>query len=292
MKRFLSGALIAGVIVMLAGCNAKKQGPQSLKNEIDSLSYCMGAMSGVMYWQTATMDTTLKTEAAREAYFAGIEAAMTMRKDDAPSFHSGVRVGFDIDRSIREFEEATGIKLDREIVLSAARHVIFNPQDANGEAIQAIAIMLDKRIRDRTAPTDSAGVADALELYARQNGMTQYSASMYYKMIEPGAGQPIGKDERVALTGEFKTLKGTVPGIAAPPFYTPGLTFPENLAVNSLPEKMLPGMTVLVAASAPDILGPSFTQFNLAPTDILIVQFSFGTKVEPLPADTKQEGAK
>ena len=287
MKRILIGTvLLAGVV--LAGCESKSKGPRNLNNEVDSLSYCMGAMSGVMYWQTATMDTTLKTDAAREAYFAGIEAALKMRKEEAPTFHKGVRVGFDIDRSITEFEEATGVKLDRDIVLSAARHVIFNPQDANGEAIQAIAMMIDKRIRNRVLPTDSAGALNALELYAKQNGMAQYDDAIYYKVVEQGEGNPVGKDQRVALTGEFNTFKGSVPGIGVPPFYTPGVTFSENMGASPILEKMLPGSTVVVAATAPELLGPGFTDFNLSPTDILIVTFSFGNNVEPLP----KEGSK
>lgn len=288
MKRLFPGAAALAAVVLLSSCGGRtKEGVQSLTNEIDSLSYCMGAMAGVMYWQTAEMDTTLNDIKVRESYFDGIEAAMTMQKEDAPNFHKGVRIGFEIDNSIREFEKETGVKLNREIVLSAARQVIFNREDANGAAVQAVMMMLDNRIRNRTQSKDSAGALAELQAYAAKNNMTKLSEDAYMIVMAPGSGSPIGPDERVALKSEFGTIRGSIPNVSGPAYYTPGATFADNESVEKALKDRLPGSVVVVAATAPTLVGPDFAKMGLQATDVVIVTFTFGDKAEKIPSAGK-----
>ncbi len=265
---FVGLAAAAALTSCSGGKNGKAIGEMQNMSTLDSLSYYYGMLNGGSFWQQAQMDTTLATEAARQAYKKGLDAAFNSQDE---AYNAGLAAGLQIAGSLRQFKKIYGEELNPKVVIAGMQYALRSDSAVNMQKTQMEFQQLNLRFEVQLRQKDAAEGKKALEAYAKENNMT--ADSLYYvSIIKPGEGEVIPEGTRVEGNLEVTTASGASAGTPARSSFVIGRTFEPHSPVTAFMKTLKVGEQATIALTANDMYGTSARRMGLKGSDIVIVK--------------------
>ena len=273
---------MAAGALMLASCSTNEgKSIDQLENATagDSLVYYFGEINGAQYLTTAKNDSTLATEASKQAYIKGVKDGLNSFRPEQESYNRGVMLGLQMARNISSFKEDYNVQLNKQVFIQGLVAALNSDsvQNINDVQKEFNRIMTDFNNNKEKIDQDAANVN--LEKEAAKLKLAKINDSLYGGAISRNVGAPIKNGDAVTAKISFTTAAGKELQIPLPTSVKVGarnLPTPLNDALLVLQD----GQTGKFATSAFALFGRRSEQFDLQPKDVVIMTITANLDAE------------
>lgn len=286
---FLSVAAAAAVVA-LASCSGGAPTPKSMKDaapktEIDSISYYYGDMLMMQYQQISQQDTTLKTEAARQAFLQGYVAALNMAQGKDEAYNAGMMLGLQMGMQQAMMKKELGIELNTALTSASFAYALKNDSlSAKNDGMMYINDKL-KKLQDEKIKKSTAAAAKKLNSYTSK-GYKKVGENVVGKTTTQGTGAAVKDGDRLSVKINAKDANGKALSAPMPTEIMVGQTFGPDSPLTGALKTMKIGDTTSFVLPAAAMFNGGQSQFGLGDEDLVI----FDVTVEGLAPE--KEGGK
>ena len=218
MKKITFVAIMAIAAVTLGSCGKASAPKANLKNDIDSVSYALGAMQGNRYYQQNALqqmevdsayindvlrginDVVSASDNKREiAYFIGANIGLSIVKGMLPQMEQGIFEGDSAKHLSKGDFEAAFIEAltgkDLKIAVESADSLI--------DAFQ-------QKQRELQYGENRKNGEEFMAKKAQEEGVIATGSGLLYKVLTEGKGAVVGEGEQVKVEYEGRLIDGTV----------------------------------------------------------------------------------
>lgn len=205
-------AISAIGVAMLTACSGSSDKVLTDKSTpVDSLSYVIGQMAAMQRGASMEQDSTLQSAEAQKAFDQGFEDGLKLLKGDNDAYNQGLLLGLQNAFQMQDLKK-NGVELNRSLITGGYKNSAkdsVNPQ-AQRQIQELGARLLQNVMAEK--------VTKKLDEVAKKGKYTKKD-KLYYKVLTPGKGENLKKDQKAMIRINLKDVKGAelIPGLKENP---------------------------------------------------------------------------
>ncbi len=259
----------AAIALIMAACSSETTSDKSAMpanaSTVDSVMYYFGQMRAGDYWRQANNDTTLTTEASRQAYLRGLRAGMEAVRTGDEAYNQGLLMGMQMAMNLNEFGDMYNVRPNTNIMMQSLAAGLKNDSAADMATSQREFSKLMNRLNTEREARLSVESAKILAKEAPALGMSKIDSTLYGKTLKPAEGENFKQGEKARVQIVLTDLNGKDIKMRMPQEVTVGdryVAVPISQAVST----MSPGEVKEFLTTAVVLMGQRSHQLNLEPT--------------------------
>ena len=248
MRKHYLGLMAAAAL--LSSCGGETTTLSDIKDPTrgDSIAFYYGRSKGFDYWNEASSDSTLLTEASRKEFLRGVEEGMSAVRDN-DAYNYGLLIGLGIAQDIQSLKkEYAGVDVPRDLFISSLKGALKNDSAVDGPQTKAELYRIIDTMQRQKELSDMKTAAALLQKTGTQFGMTKINEQLWGKIISNGSGQQLKDGDRILVDITASTVDGTPVGLQFPKELTVGRHMASPLVSQAL-RTMKAGETIQFIAS-------------------------------------------
>ncbi|MDE5975572.1 MAG: hypothetical protein K2M10_09260 [Muribaculaceae bacterium] len=274
MMKIKSILAVAATGLLLAACQGEQgKSLDQLKDATpgDSLVYYFGQINGAQYLTGAERDSTMATDAAKQAYIKGVKDGLNNFRPGEESYNRGMMLGLQMARNIDSFKEDYDVQLNKQVFIEGLVEALMSDSVTNTNDIQREFNRIMNDFSTAKEKKDQAAAAENLSKEAAKLKLAEINPDLYGGATDKKDGQQIKSGDNVTANITFKKANGEKIDIPFPSAVQVGsnnLPSPINDALCALKS----GESGKFATSAQALFGRRSEQFSLSSNDVVIME--------------------
>lgn len=271
-KSLIAAAALGAVMVACQGNNQGGDNSADNAAKADSLISYFGEMRGAEYLREAEKDTTLATEASKQAYLSGVRAGLNAVKDGNEAYNRGLFLGMQMAMNMNQFSSDYGIKLSSKVFVESLAKTIGSDSVGNPQEMQREFYRLMGEFNQQKEQRDAELAAANLEAAASKAGMVKITDQLYGKTEKGDTASLIKMGDRIKLD-ITATVNGRVIDAPMPHEITVGQRLKESPVTDAV-LTVAPGQKGDFLTSAHALYKQRCQQLRLEPSDVVNLQIT------------------
>lgn len=213
MKKTMFVIMTAAVVTLMASCGKGNNAKVDLKNNSDSVSYAMGAMSSM---QMGLNKEVLQMQAGIDsAHFGqfekGLQEGLKVSEDKAKKAYFlgqmiGMQMGEQYDGTVKQFAMMKDLKLSKTTFLKGVLSALSGTPAIDMD--KANKLLTD--VQEKMLAENKKANQKFLEENKKKSGVVTTESGLQYKIVKAGNGPKPTEDDIVKVNYEGKNINGDV----------------------------------------------------------------------------------
>lgn len=205
--------IIGGCLLLFNSCDSTPSTLSDISNPTpaDSLMFYYGEIQADKFWRKSYTDTTIDSEEERRLYLRGVEQGLKAIKG-TPTYDNGYLLGVKLALEIKDLEDSYEIKLDRKLLLAGLKKALISDTSANMARAHSNCYRIIDDFNRIKNSHDNELAEKSLSSFARENGMSNISPTLFGKNITVPEGAKLTVGDRVNIEVTAVTVNGKLAG--------------------------------------------------------------------------------
>lgn len=272
IRNLFAAAACAALLASCSGGDSAKSGDNLAgASAADSLIYYFGQIRASEYWREAANDSTLRDEAAIQAYMRGVRAGLDAVRQNDEQYNQGLFMGIQLAMNMSQFEKDYDIKLDRQALAKSMAEGLRNDSAVNMQEAQKGFYGVMAGLNAAREQRDREASAKALEAAGAKLGMEQVNPVLWAgKPVIHGPGTPLEQGDRVRVHIAATTESGAPINVRMPGEVTIGDRY-VSAPIGDAVAAMHLGEKRRFATTASTLFSSRASQLHLEPSEIVLL---------------------